>query len=173
MTQATRALDLARETNDERLVAISLGHTASAAQLLGRDAVRTLKRFDEALQRCETLGFVEERLELLAEMIPTLLSCGKVDRAVAFAVELERTIDADESAVAMPVDALAKAADVREAAGDIAAAVSLRDRARSLLRERLEKLPDERTRDAYAALRFHQPLLEEETTSANSPNRAR
>jgi DNA-binding SARP family transcriptional activator len=173
MMQARRALDLARQTNDERLVAIGLGHSASAARLLGRDDVQTLERFEEALQLCETLGFVEERLELLAAMIPTLLSCGNVDRALSFAAELERAIGADESAVAMPVDALAKAADAREAAGDMAAAASLRRQARSLLRERLEKLPDERTRDAYAALRFHQPLLDEETTSASSPNRAR
>ena len=118
---------------------------------------------------CATFGFVDERLELLAEMIPTLVACGKLEKAATFAAELERAISADPSAVAMPVDALVKAAHAFEATGDDAAARALRERARSLLRERLEKLPDAETRAAYAALPFHQDLLDAVTTSARSP----
>ena len=42
----------------------------------------------------------------------------------------------------MPIDALAKAAEGFEAIGQCATANTLYERARSLLRDRLEKLPD-------------------------------
>jgi hypothetical protein len=60
----------------------------------------------------------------------------------------------------MPIDALAKAAEAFEAIGQPATANALFERARSLLRDRLEKLPDARTRSAYATLHVHQALLE-------------
>jgi DNA-binding SARP family transcriptional activator/tetratricopeptide (TPR) repeat protein len=167
--QAQRALSLARIAKNSRLIATNLGHSAAALRQLGRDDARSFGYFIEALDVCATFGFVDERRELLAEMIPTLISCGKLKDATLFAAELERVISADASAVVMPVDALVKAAHAFEAAGDDAAASALRERARSLLCERLEKLPDAETRAAYAALRFHQDLLEVATTNARSP----
>lgn len=172
--QAQRALELARTANDPRLIATNLGHSASALRELDRDGAESFDLFTEALDLCEHSGFVDERLELIAEMIPTLVACGKLETAVQFATELELAIAADASAVVMPVDALAKAADAFEAGGKNAAASALRERARSLLRERLEKLPDGETRAAYAALRFHQAFLDAETTSVpRSPRRER
>jgi DNA-binding SARP family transcriptional activator/tetratricopeptide (TPR) repeat protein len=158
-TEARRALELARSVNDARLIATALGHSACALRRRDADGIDSLHSFLEALDMCERFGFVDERRELIAEMIPTLLSCGYVEKAVLFAAELERTISADASAVVMPADALAKAAEAFGAHGDDAAATALRARARSLLRERLEMLPDAETRTAYAALPFHRELL--------------
>jgi len=167
LSEAQRALNLARNVNDSRLVAINLGHVACALRELGRDEARSLAYFAEALDLCASFAFVDDRLELMTAMIPTLISCGKADEAARFAAEVERAISADESAVVMPVDALAKAADAFEATGNRVAANALRDRAKSLLRERLEKLPDAETRTAYAALHVHQAL--HEPTGAGSP----
>ena len=172
LTEAQRALQIANDVNDPRLIVWNLGLTGSALYQLGRDADRGFACFTQALDLCETFGFVDERLELIAEMIPTLLSFGKLEQAALFAAELERAISADASAVVMPVSALMKAADVYDAVADAGAARTLRERARSLLRERLEKLPDERTRAAYAALRDHRALIEEAATAARSPSLA-
>jgi tetratricopeptide (TPR) repeat protein len=166
LSEAQRALDLAREAQDSRLIAINLGHVACALRQLGRDEARSLAYFTEALDLCATFAFVDDRLELITAMIPTLISCGKADEAARFAAEVKRAISEDESAVVMPVDALAKSADAFEAVGDRAAASALRDQAKSLLRRRLEKLPDVETRTAYAALHFHQALLDTAATSA-------
>ena len=168
LAEARRALQLARATNNARLVAINLGQSACALRELARDADRSNACFTEALELCTTFGFVDERLELLADTIPTLVAFGKFEQARVFAIELERAISADASAVVMPVDALAKAAAAFEATGDGTAAAALHERARSLLRERLDKLPDARTRAAYAALRHHRALLEPATMRARS-----
>jgi tetratricopeptide (TPR) repeat protein len=168
LAEAKRALEYARGTNNSRLVAINLAQSASALRLLERDGAESYAFFTEALDLCTTFGFVDERLELLTEMIPTLLARGQIERATLFARELERAISADASAVVLPVHALAKAADAVEAGGDRRAARELRDRARSLLRERLEKLPDAETRTAYAALRVHDVLLDARTTTARN-----
>jgi DNA-binding SARP family transcriptional activator/tetratricopeptide (TPR) repeat protein len=158
-TEAQRALELARSVNHLRLIATALTHSACALRRRNADHGESLSLFLEALDMCERFGIVDERRELIAEMIPTLLSCGHVEKAVLFAAELERTISADASAVVMPADALAKAAEAFSAHGDDAAATALRARARSLLHERLESLSDAETRTAYASLPFHQALL--------------
>jgi DNA-binding SARP family transcriptional activator/tetratricopeptide (TPR) repeat protein len=158
--EAQRGLEISRATNDTRLVAITLGHSASALRLLGRDGERAFGMFGEALQICVESGFVDERLELIAEMIPPLVSRREFEQAALFASELERAISANENALVMPIDALAKAAEAFEAIGQPATANALFERARSLLRDRLEKLPDARTRSAYATLHVHQALLE-------------
>ena len=158
--EAQRALEIARTTNDVRLIAITLGHSASALRLLDRDAERTFDMFGEALRICIESGFVDERLELIAEMIPSLVSSRKFEQAALFAGELERAISANENAVVMPIDALAKAAEAFKAIGQSASANTLYEWARSLLRDRLVKLPDARTRSAYAALHVHHALLE-------------
>jgi tetratricopeptide (TPR) repeat protein len=168
LTEAQRALQLASEVKNSRLVAINLGHIGCALRQLGRDADRSFDCFTEALDLCTTFGFVDERLELIAETIPTLIALGKLEKAALFAAELERAISDDTSAVVMPVGALMKAADAFEASDDEKAARALRERARSLLRERLEKLPDEKTRAAYAALRDHRALFDAATTSGRS-----
>jgi DNA-binding SARP family transcriptional activator len=158
--EAQQALEISRASNDRRLVAITLGHSASALRILGRDGTRAVDMFGEALQICVESGFVDERLEIIAEMIPLLVSCRTFEQAALFASELERAISANENAVVMPIDALAKAAEAFEAIGQSARANTLYTRARSLLRDRLDKLPDARTRSAYAALHVHHALLE-------------
>ncbi len=159
LAHAERALELGRKVNNVRRIAVNLGQCASAMRLLGQNDAQSLASFSEALKMCETFGLVDERLEIITEMIPALLSCGRLDNAARFATELDRAIAADENAVVMPVDALAKAADAFEALGDASAARALRERARTLLRDRLDKLPDERTRAAYATLPFHRAVL--------------
>jgi DNA-binding SARP family transcriptional activator len=166
--EARRALEVAREAGNKRLIATNLGHSACALRQLDRDGAQGLEFFTEALDLCATFGFVDERLELIADMIPTLISCGKLGEAVRCAEELERAIAADTSAVTMPVAALVHAAAAFESAGDTAAAYALRERAPALLFERLEKLPDAPARAAYAALRSHRALLETVPTSASS-----
>jgi tetratricopeptide (TPR) repeat protein len=158
--EAERALQIATDANDPRLIVTNLGLTGSALCQLGRDADRSLRCFTEALDLCETFGFIDERLELIADMIPTLIAFQKLEQAASFAAELERVISADTSAVVMPISALMKAADVYDAIADERAARALRERARTLLGERLEKLPDARTRAAYSALREHRALLD-------------
>ena len=169
LTEARRALQFANDAKNSRLIAIDLGLTGCALRQLGRDTDRSFDCFNEALDLCATFGFVDERLELMADMIPTLISFGKLEKAAAFAADLERAISADASAVVMPVHALKNAADAFEAVADKKASRALRERARALLRERLEKLPDVKTRTAYAALRHHRPLLDAATTSARNP----
>jgi sugar/nucleoside kinase (ribokinase family) len=169
LAEAERALQFARDANHSRLVAINLGQTGSALTELDRDAERRFACFDEALDLCTTFGFRDERLELIAEMLPTLMSLGKLERAARFATELDRAISIDASAVVMPVHALTNAADAFEAVADERAARASRERARSLLRERLEKLPDVKTRAAYAALRCHRAYIDDVTTRARSP----
>jgi predicted ATPase len=160
LAEAQQALKLARDANDPRLIATNLGHIACASRLIGRDVAESLESFTEALDLCATYGFADERLKIIAEMLPTLISSGKLEQAVTFAAEVERAIAADAGAFVMPVDSLSKAADAFAAAGDNAAANALRNRASALLRERLEKLPDPETRAAYEALPFHRALLD-------------
>jgi tetratricopeptide (TPR) repeat protein len=169
LTEAQRASQLANEVNDRQLAAWNFGLIGSALYQLGRDLDRSLASFTEALELCETFGFDDDRLEMISEMIPTLIACGKLERAATFAAELEEAISAHSSAVVMPVLTLINAARACEARGEGTTSRALRERARSLLLELLEKLPDERTRAAYAALPFHRPLLEAVTTTGSSP----
>jgi hypothetical protein len=173
LAEARQALALARDANDSRLIAINLGHVASASRLLDRDVTEILAGFDEALELCASYGFADERLELIAQMLPTLVSPGKLEQALTFAAEIQRAISADAGAVVMPADALAKAADAFAAAGDEAAASAVRNRASALLRERLEKLPDPETRAAYEALPFHRALLDAAPANSRSLERQR
>lgn len=159
LAEAQRALEIAREIRDQRMIATTLGHRASALRLLDRAPDESHRLFAEALDICAASGFVDERRELIAEMIPTLIACGKLEQTAAFSTELDAAISADANAVVMPADALAKAADGFDAIGRTATSSALRERARALLRERLEKLPDARTRAAYAALHAHRALL--------------
>jgi DNA-binding SARP family transcriptional activator len=159
LTQADLAIEAAREDRNRRFEATGLAHRATA--------LRELQRFDEAcedfsaaLAICEKFGFADERLETLAEMLPVLVARGELERARTVAEELITTIAADPGALAMPVDALAKAADAQAAAGDTMGATATRDRAGDLLRTRLARLPDEPTRAAYAALRWHRPFAD-------------
>ncbi len=162
LAEAQRALEIARNIPDQRMIATALGHSASALRLLDRDPGESLRLFTEALAICAAPGFADERRELIAEMIPTLIACGKRDQAGEFAAELDAAISIDENAVVMPADALAKAADGFAAIGRTAKSNALRERAGALVRARLEKLPDARTRAAYAALHAHRALLARE-----------
>jgi DNA-binding SARP family transcriptional activator len=168
LDEAERALQFARTANNARLIAINLGQTGFALADLARDADRSFGCFNEALDLCTNYGFGDERLELIADMIPTLIAFEKLDTAALFARELERAISRDASAVVMPVYALTSAADAFDAVADEGAARASRERARSLLRERLELLPDARTRAAYADLRGHRPYVDANATRARS-----
>jgi DNA-binding SARP family transcriptional activator len=159
LTQADLALEAARADRNRRFEARGLAHRATA--------LRELQRFDEAFEHfsaalgiCEEFGFADERLETLSEMLPVLVARGELERARTVAQEIITTIAADPGALAMPVDALAKAADALAAAGDTTGATATRDRAGDLLRTRLALLPDEPTRAAYAALRWHRPFAD-------------
>jgi len=161
LAQADLAIDAARADRNLRFEATGLAHRATA--------LRELQRFDEAFEHfsaalriCEELGFADERLETLADMLPVLVVRGELDRARTIAEELIATIVTDAGALAMPVDALAKAADALAAGGDAAGAAATRERAAELLHARLAQLPDEPTRAAYAALRWHRPFTEHE-----------
>jgi DNA-binding SARP family transcriptional activator len=167
LAEAERALQIARDLNDPQLIVWNLVLTGTARFQLGRDADRSLTCFMEALELCERFGFTDDRLELAAAAIPTLIAFEKHERALAFATEIERAISADAGAVVMPVFALMNVADVYDAVADDAAARAVRARARSLLHERLEKLPDERTRAAYAALPVHRALIDAAATRAS------
>ena len=168
LSQAQMALDIAREAEITWLIAHCLSDVGWALRELDRDYERSFAIFMEALDMCVTFGFKDERLELLCDMLPTLIGVGRLETAAGFAAELELAIASDSNAVIMPVHALTITGDVHEARGDEAKSRASRERARALLCERLEKLPDERTRAAYATLRFHRPLLEVPVTQAYS-----
>jgi len=159
LTQADLGIDAARADRNRRLEATGLAHRATA--------LRELQRFDEALEHfsaalriCEEFGFADERLETLADMLPVLVVSGELERARTVAKELIAAIALDAGAVTMPVDALAKAADALAAGDDPAGAAATRERAAELLHARLAQLPDEPTRAAYAALRWHRPFAD-------------
>jgi DNA-binding SARP family transcriptional activator len=159
LTQAGLAIDAARADRNLRFEATGLAHRATA--------LRELDRFDEAfedfsaaLRICEEFGFVDERLETLTDMLPVLVVRGELERARTVANALIAAIDVEAGAVVMPVDALAKAADALAACGDQAGAAAARERAAVLLHARLDQLPDEPTRAAYAALRWHRPFAD-------------
>jgi tetratricopeptide (TPR) repeat protein len=159
LTQADLGIDAARAERNRRFEATGLAHRATA--------LRELHRFDEAFEAfsaslliCEEFGFTDERLETLAEMLPVLVVRGELERARTVAKELIAAIAAEAGALVMPVDALAKAADALAACGDPTGAAATRERAAALLRARLAQLPDEATRAAYAALRWHRAFAD-------------
>jgi DNA-binding SARP family transcriptional activator len=154
-----RGLREAREAGDRRLEAIGLTNCGAALRELGRTD-EACAMFSEALAICEELNLVDDRREALVEFMPALLACGRLEDARNVAHEIAKAISSDPSAVDMPVEALARASAVLTASGDDAGAAALRERARTLLRQRLELLPDDETRAAYAAIRWHRPLLE-------------
>ncbi len=159
LREADFAIEAARADRNARFEATGLAHRATA--------LRDLQRFDEAFEHfsaalgiCEAFGFADERLETLTEMLPVLVARGALERARAVAREVIAAVAADPGSVAMPVDALAKAADALAACGDAAGGAAARERAAELLHARLAQLPDEPTRAAYAALRWHRPFAD-------------
>jgi DNA-binding SARP family transcriptional activator/tetratricopeptide (TPR) repeat protein len=160
LLHAQRSLQIARDMADRKFEAIALTHCGTAYRELQR-ADTAFEYFSQALALCDEFAFADERREAHSEFLPVLVARGDPERAVAIARELVAAIEADSSAVVMPVEALGNAAAALAAAGETANAERIRAQARTLLQERLARLPDARTRAAYAALRSHQPFLAE------------
>jgi predicted ATPase/DNA-binding SARP family transcriptional activator len=159
LAEARIGLALAREAANKRLEGVGLTHCGAALRELGRTG-EAFECLSEASALAEEGGFVSERNEALAELLPVLTARGERERAGAVAARLAAAVEADPQCLAMPADALANAAAALAACGDSASAAQLRDRAAALLAERLGRLPDDTARAAYAAIRWHRRILE-------------
>ncbi len=149
-----RGFAFATEVGDTLLVTVATAHRGTILRELG-DFDRAYALLSQALASFETIAIGDERCEALLELLPLYIVRGESARAIAAANELVAVIDDASVAIAFPVYALLRASDAHAFAGDDRHASILRGRARTLLAERLARIPDAATRIAYAAVRFH------------------
>ena len=147
-------LAFATEVDDALLVAIATAHRGTISRELG-DFDRAYALLSQALASFDEIAVGDERYDALLELLPIYIARNEPARAVAAADEIVAAIDDASVAIAFPVYALLRACDAQAFAGDDRRASTLRDRARTLLAERLVRIPDAATRAAYAAVRFH------------------
>lgn len=159
VAMARRALDLTRRSGERRLLIdgeVTLGEALVAT---GRRA-EGLTLLRRVVEEREITGSMRSLSNDLSILIESLVDAGETADLARYAERLKQLYALGRDRVTFPSRVCGALALAAAALGDTAAAARYRFEGRTIVRQILEKLPDDGTRAGFATMRFNRRLME-------------